>query len=690
MVFQDWILPIIFSIMLMAFGVIWALRLRRSNSAKDSTSSVSLPSRVVPHGEWVYKILYPLVGAGIFFLSWLSYPNLEPQAKWAGLMLMGIGILWGLTTFLGRTVEKVFHGLAGRLHTTPVQMICLVSALPFVLIAGVSSVYSNSPFNQSVATFSWGLGVIVVIWGGWVPGNLGRKLDWRSVLWFTTLTAVAFLLRGIRTSHIPVSLTGDEGDFALWAYQMFLNHVNNLFEAGVHGFPTLYMFIQTVFIRLLGPTSQAIRLSSALIGALTVGCTYWVGKSLFNHRVGVFAGIFLAFFHFHIHFSRLGLNNIWDGFWYVVVLGAFWEGWLTRKRTAFILAGLGLGFSQYFYASARLLPFILLLFIFILALTDFPRFRKLLREIGILFFAALIVFLPLALYFLDVPNAFFDPMRETNIFGIWNRGGHEGFTTFWSFLLAQLYLGFFAYTSIPVVYFYDPGIPLLHPVATFFFVFGLFVLVFFHRNAKAWLILFWLVVIALVGALSKPTPSAQRYVAAAPALALVIGVGLVQILAWAKRIPAFRGRNLFVTGISFLTVLGFLFIGVKDLTFYFLDFRSRNYDHWKNTYAEQILAEHLVETPGEWQVVYMGAEQEHYVSNAILKFLYPRLQMDDWLLLTPSTMNSLSPTSSLMFIFLPEQEPYLHTIQQLYPNGETIEERGIDGKLIYWLYRYQP
>ncbi|MCB9135363.1 MAG: glycosyltransferase family 39 protein [Anaerolineales bacterium] len=432
---------------------------------------------------------------------------------------MSIGIFGGvigLGTILQPRVDKVFCRFAKKLHTPPVQFVFMLSALQFALVAGISSVYSATAFNQALATLSWGLGVSAVILGGWVSGYTKRKPDWQSVLWFTMLTSVAFLLRGIRTSHIPISMTGDEGNFGLWAYQMALGKPNNLFETGSYGFPTLYMFIQSILIRFLGPTSQAIRLSSALIGGFTVGCTYLFGKSLLNHRVGAFAGIFLAFFHFHIHFSRLGLNNIWDGFWFVLVFAAFWEGWLTRKKNAFILSGLGMGFSQYFYASARLLPFILLFWISVLAFADRPRFRKQLLEIGVLFFAALIVVLPLGIYFFAHPSTYFDPMHQTNIFGIWSRGGHEGFTNFWSFLFAQLRLGFLAYTSAPVVFFYDPGIPILRALPAFFFALGLFVLVGFHQNAKTWLFLLWLIVIALVGALSKPTPSAQRYIAAAP------------------------------------------------------------------------------------------------------------------------------------------------------------------------------
>lgn len=128
-----------------------------------------------------------------------------------------------------------------------------------------------------------------------------------------------------------------------------------------------------------------------------------------------------------------------------------------------------------------------------------------------------------------------------------------------------------------------------------------------------------------------------------------------------------------------------------DLKFYFVDFLGRNYKQWENTYKEQSIAEHLVNIPGEWEVVYLGAEQEHYVSNPIAQFLNPRLKKDHILLLnTTSPLNLFSPESSLVFLFLPEQESYLNAIQLFYPHGEIIEERGGYERTLYWLYVYRP
>ena len=67
-------------------------------------------------------------------------------------------------------------------------------------------------------------------------------------------------------------------------------------------------------------------------------------------------------------FSRLSINNIWDGLFYVVVLGCLWSGWREEKRIYYIIGGLALGFSQFFYASSRVLVAVVVFYVVGLAI----------------------------------------------------------------------------------------------------------------------------------------------------------------------------------------------------------------------------------------------------------------------------------------------------------------------------------
>ena len=93
-------------------------------------------------------------------------------------------------------------------------------------------------------------------------------------------------------------------------------------------------------MRLFGQTTQALRLLAVFSGGLTVALVYIIGREMFGNLAGASAAIFLAGMHFHNHFSRIGLNNIWDGFFFTFVLGCVWIGWKRNSRIAWLLAGL--------------------------------------------------------------------------------------------------------------------------------------------------------------------------------------------------------------------------------------------------------------------------------------------------------------------------------------------------------------
>ncbi len=170
--------------------------------------------------------------------------------------------------------------------------------------------------------------------------------------------------------------------------------------------PTLHNFLQSLSIRLFGQTTQALRLLAVFGGALTVSLVYLIGREMFGNLAGWVAAIFLAGMHFHNHFSRFGLNNVWDGFFFTLVLGCMWIGWKKNSRTAWLLAGLGLGLVQYFYATGRLLFGVVALWLLLAGIFDWKRFKKTLPDVILMGLVALIVVLPLAFFYVKHPDEY--------------------------------------------------------------------------------------------------------------------------------------------------------------------------------------------------------------------------------------------------------------------------------------------
>ena len=123
----------------------------------------------------------------------------------------------------------------------------------------------------------------------------------------------ALALRAWQMSQFPNTYSGDEGSAGLFAVELLDGKANNLFSLGWFSFPALYFAVQSAAIALLGQTVEAVRLTSAVAGALTVVAVYWLGRTMFDRTTAVLAALYLAASHYHIHMSRIALNNVWDG-----------------------------------------------------------------------------------------------------------------------------------------------------------------------------------------------------------------------------------------------------------------------------------------------------------------------------------------------------------------------------------------
>jgi 4-amino-4-deoxy-L-arabinose transferase-like glycosyltransferase len=457
--------------------------------------------------------------------------------------------------------------------------------------------------------------------------------------------------------------------------------VTNLFASGPHLFPTLFLYGQAIPILILGNTAQAIRILSALAGALTVSALYMLGRSMFGHRAGLLAAIFLAFSHFHIHFSRLGFNNIWDGLWYVLVLGALWHGWKTGRRSSYILAGLALGLSQYFYMTSRLLLLIVPVWLVIAFVLDRRRFVLAVPELLLTGLMTIVVTLPLAWFYVKNPDMYFGLVRGKSVIGPWLRAETAMTGMPPALILArQVTRGFLAYVSVPLNAWYRPGIPLLQGGATFLFVVGLVVLVWKYRDARGAMLGLWVVTFGLVGGLSESTPAAQRLIPAAPAAALVIGVALSQAIRAGTR--AWPSHTRVVAALAFAITL---WIGARDIGLYFFIYTPTGDFDTGGALASQHIANYLQASPDVDQIIFFGNERDS-APNPNLAYLAPQVGIVRMASSWGSTDNPRPSGEHLLFAFIRGSEANLPLVQADYPGGKV--GYGIDrhGERIVTMY----
>ncbi len=557
---------------------------------------------------------------------------------------------------------------------------CLVVVIPAAGLEGKM----NDPL---AAVGSWIMAICFIFLGSRKSGEKFPAVPWRALAWAAGLFLLALPLRAVDTAHFPVQLSGDEASVGLGALGFLKGSWNNIFNVNWFSFPSLFFLLPAAFIQMFGHVTEALRLPAALGGSLTVAAVYLLGRQLYNHRTGLFAALLLAGLHFHIHFSRVGLNNIWDGLFYVLVPLAFWRGWHTGRRSLLLLAGLLLGLSQYFYVTTRVLPLLVLVWIAYLGWRDRATFKRLRASLALMFWMFFVVFAPLAWFYLQRPAEYMAPLQRVSLFSGVDFGalGLNGWLDFLANILTQILNSFRGFTDLATRAWYTSGSPVLRPFYAAFFILGIMLLLRQWKDSRTWMLISWVACIGLVGGFSESTPAAQRYVAVTPAAVLVAGYCLAEIATRLAKTWPNRQRWVF-NGFLALVVI----FAIGDISFYFNEYTPESLNFDRNTRTAQRLADYLHDKQGNWQVLFYGWPVMGYYSIASISYLEPQIIGTEAIHPWGSPENPLPSSENVIFVFLPGHADDLDGALRQYPGGR--ERDIVDPTMgqLFTLYELSP
>lgn len=372
------------------------------------------------------------------------------------------------------------------------------------------------------------------------------------------LLLVAFLARAVALERIPVNFGGDEGTQLVDSLRLIARPLDNPFATGWYSVPTMSFLAYGAAMRVFGAIVAGGRMLSALAGTLTVLTTFLLARALGGRRVGWFAALFLAFSHYHIHFSRLASNQIFDP---LIGTLALWLVWLalqpsrrcvednhrdtkdTEKipKTFWGLAGLVAGMGWYGYFGARWITMMLGLIVVWRMLVE-PRFLAR-HWRGLALFAGgwLIVTLPLLGWYSVHPSALTERYNAVSIFA-------SGWMTLAAtltgksdaaLLLEQLWKSAtaFHFTYDPT-FWYFPQQPLADFITGAFMVVGIVAaLVRVRWPSRALTLLWYASTLVMAWALTENPPSSQRGLLLIPAVALLAAWGVEALWQLVQRVP---------------------------------------------------------------------------------------------------------------------------------------------------------
>ena len=683
-------------------AIVWLLvrRWRWLHVEELHDTAVSPPS-LAPFSAQVHgQIIATLLVGGLLLLmlGQLSYVHLTPTASIAVLAMMGLGL--GLFLWAGSRIRSeglADDWLARWLHRVGVgfgvagwQAGLLGFAGLLALLAHLAAGDQLLARRWDVSVVAWLLalgfclvgGVSMAEWHTWLRRGLGiAPWEWWLV---AGLFVGAWLLRGTAVAEFPNTFSGDEGAAGLHASLFLQGQANNWFTVGWFSFPSLYYALQSVFLELFGQTIEALRYFAALGGALAVVATYFWARVLFDRGTAVAAAVVLMGSHYHIHMSRIGLNNVWDSLFVALVLAALWYGWQSGRRLPFVLAGLALGLGQYFYVSVRVLPLLVLIWMGVMWWRQPIRWRQQKVNFACGGITAVFTVLPLGLYFVTHWAEFQAPFNRVTIVGerLASMAAAEGQSQT-VIVLRQMWYAAQGFTHLPLRLLYEPGVPLLLPLAAALFLAGV-AWGLLHLDGRYGLLLLPLLSVVLLSGFSQDPPASQRFILALPSVAIFVALPLGLFRRWLQ--PLWADGKVWLWMGTAVVLLWLVFV---DITFYFDELYDAYVLGGHNTIVATDVASYLAAEPDPPIVYFFGFPRMGYFSLATIPYLAPEAKAVDLIepLVGPPDWAITEPT---LFVFLPERRDELSFVQEAYPSGTTEEVQDAQNQLLYLVYRVYP
>ena len=273
----------------------------------------------------------------------------------------------------------------------------------------------------------------------------------------------------------------------------------------------------------------------------------------------------------------------------------------------------------------------------------------------------------MAVYFITTPDQLF---ARLNSEGILNNGvlqrmvaqtGHSVFGV----LLDQFSKSAFVYLSAPALaQFYNSPQPYLTPLAAVFFVLGLAYVIWRLGDPRFMTLLAWFWSVVIFGStLTDGPPSSQRLLMSAPALALIVALGLrhtANALAQVRLVPA---RMAAAACALLVTVFA-----VQGILFYFGAYRTGHYfEDPSNDFSYEVAVK--AEALGTDYRTFLLGEPSVFASFGDFGYLASDVQVVDYDTVTPDTFAALPRDKAAFFVAVPSRVDDLRQVQQWLPGG---------------------
>jgi 4-amino-4-deoxy-L-arabinose transferase-like glycosyltransferase len=506
----------------------------------------------------------------------------------------------------------------------------------------------------------------------WTRGELGL---------FLGIVALGALVRLWSLDTLPYGTWYDEAENGLVALRI-LDEPGYLpvYEPRVNS-SGHYLLLLAGSLRLLGHSTWALRVVSAVLGTAAVVAGYLVGRELFGRRWGLALAFLLAVSRWSINFSRIGMYNIATPLFELLALGFLLRGLRRSRHTDFVLSGIGLGLGMVFYVGFLAFPLVLAAFLLHTALAERSLLRPSWRGLLILTFAVALTVAPVAQYALREGDEFWERTAKTSVFK--GKTLEQALPAIRTSVVK--YLGMFNYRGDRYGRHNLSKEPMLDPLSGALMVLGAALCLWRWRRPRALLLVIWLLVMLLPGVLSLEweAPQALRTIGTLPVACLLAVVPLFGLGEEWRRVWAGGRMVLFGLIVALLLAIS----GASNLYTYFV-LQARSFESWRDFSTAETIAARLMAQVDDDVDLYVIS---YYHDHPVVRFLapevtdYQRIETHDDLPLPQSTDKEV-------MIILDGGSTYLFAEAQRYYPRATFEGYGapFGGPPVVYAIRLSP
>ncbi len=464
--------------------------------------------------------------------------------------------------------------------------------------------------------------------------NLKKLKSVNKGLILLLIMGLALLLRFYKLTQAPPSLYWEEVALGYDAYSLLKtgkDHRGNSWpivylESYMDFKPPLYAYTLIPSIAVFGLNNFSVRFPSALFGSLTVLVICFLSKELFKSMndpgsgksydpgsMGLLAALLLAISPWHLQFSRAAFEANLALF--LVLTGTLFFIKALKKQFFLLASAFCFALSLYAYHGARVFSFLFVLFLGLIFL------KRILRMNKIILIITLILGLGLSLPLLKAINSGQVKQRfqETSVFATQepvietNKKIEEDKNTWWAKIVHHRFFGysrlfFNQYLShFNGAYLFLSGdLNPRHSIQEFGQLYHWEIIslilgsVYLLKNIKqkhSQLIIGWLLIGLIPGAITKAAPHSLRTIFSLPAFIIISALGLAQLIDFLKN------KRILLTTYYLLLTIELIFY----LHFYYHHYPKLYSDYWQYGYQEAVT--YVKENQDKYESIYFTDDQ---------------------------------------------------------------------------------